>query len=480
VTTPATAANNRVGGATQRPIPAGSVLFALLVVFSLGLVFYFRLASLTASPDVALAEFALWVLLVLAMNLLPVNDGLLSFTLDTPILLTVALLYPPEVAALIALVGSMDIREVFGGVDFLRALFNRTQIALSVFLASLVYRFVTDGALDPWVLGAIGTGVAMLTFHFVNVLTVSTHSALRSGTSVRHVLGELTVGPLRSFLATYLGYGVLALVLAHLYLQVGIWSVALFLIPLMVARQMLVRGGELTKLTKELRQRERLLERLFDRIIEERRDERLRIATGLHDDVLQSLIRISQLGAFLTGNVPENTVAGRDAREVHALSKSTIDSLRGVVSDLQRSPVGKGGLIPSIRALAQDLQLDWRTKITVSADDHLSLSPETQLVGYQVTREALMNSLKHASASEIRVSCRMLGESLVIDITDDGLGFEPDLVDDSDHFGLGLMQRRVELAGGEIELRSHSGSGTTVAITLPSGAAKESPPGPAT
>ncbi|MGH9195789.1 MAG: sensor histidine kinase, partial [Acidimicrobiia bacterium] len=293
------------------------------------------------------------------------------------------------------------------------------------------------------------------------------HTALRSGASLASSLADLTVGPVKAYLATYFGYGVLALVLAHLFIEVGPWSVALFIVPLIVGHQMLVRGDALLRLTKELRKRERLLERLFDRIIEERRDERLRIATGLHDDVLQSLIRVSQLGSFLKKALPAEGMPGKDARELAVLSRETIESLRDVLSDLQRSPIGRGGLVPSMRGLAQDLQLDWRTKISFSADDDLSVSPEAQIVAYQAAREAIMNSLKHAAATGVEVTIKRSGGDLVVCVKDDGHGFQPDLVDQSQRFGLGLIRTRVELVGGLVDVKSQLDEGTTVTITLP-------------
>ena len=414
-----------------------------------------------------LGELVFWTLLILVMNLVPFNEGERSFSLDTPILLSVAILYKPPVACIVAVVGSMDLRELFGRVSPSRAVFNRAQIGLCVLVAGLVFHSLTDGALAPWPWGTLGTAAALLAFHSVNVAVVATYTALRTRGSFRMAVKGLTIGSARSFLATYLGCGVLALVLAHLFVTVGPWSVSLLLIPLLVARQMLVRGDELERLTDQLRVRERLLERRFDRIIEERRDERLRIATGLHDDVLQSLIRISQLGAFLGKGLPDDEEFGRDARELDQLSRETMKSLRVVLSDLSRSPVGRGGLVASLRTLAADLHLDWRTEISVLADDHLLVSPEAQIVAYQATREVIINSLKHASASSVRVTCERVDADLVVVIEDDGLGFEPERVDEAQHFGLGLMRRRVELAGGAVELRSRRGQGTVVTITLP-------------
>lgn len=230
---------------------------------------------------------------------------------------------------------------------------------------------------------------------------------------------------------------------------------------------MLVRGEDLARLTTELRERERLLERLFDRIIEERRDERLRIASGLHDDVLQSLIRISQVGSFLKNALPEQSTPGKDARELASLARETIDTLRDVLRDLQKSPVGRGGLVPSLRALVQDLQLDWRTKIRLNADANLLVAPDAQIVGYQAAREAIMNSLKHAAATTIEVSLHRAGETLIVSVEDDGQGFEPSSVDESLRFGLGLMRTRVELVGGFVEVNSQMDEGTMVTITLP-------------
>jgi two-component system sensor histidine kinase DegS len=440
-----------------------SFFAAVVITVVVGL----RFEELQTMVQASLGELSFWAALVLVMNLIPFNEGERSFSLDTPILLSVAILYPPAVACVVAVVGSLDLREVLGQVSFSRAIFNRTQIGLCVLFAGFVFNGITDESLAPWPLGTIGTAAALLTFHVINVVIVGAYTALRTRSNFRDAVKSLKIGSARSFLATYLGCGVLALVLANLFMEVGPWSVCLFLIPLIVARQMLVRGDALERLTGELRLRERLLERLFDRIVEERRDERLRIATGLHDDVLQSLVRISQLGSFLARALPEDESASQDARELEQVSQRTMEGLRNVLSDLKRSPVGSGGLIASLRTLAADLQLDWRTEIQVTAPDDLAIAPDAQIVAYQATREAIINALKHAAPSSVRVSCRTTKTSLTCCIEDDGVGFQPELVDEAQHFGLGLMRRRVELAGGNVEVRSRLKNGTTVTITLP-------------
>jgi signal transduction histidine kinase len=457
--------------------PLASYLFTgfLAVVLTVALVT--RGGEMRDLLTFPIGELVLWTGLLLTMNLVPFNDEQRSFSLDTPILVTIALLYPPGVAAAIAFVGSMDLREIQRRVSLPRAIFNRTQIALGVLSASFGYRIVAGEELDPWTWATLGTAVALVSFHLVNVVTVGIHTALRTHGNLHDAFAVLTVGPFRPFLATYFGYGVLGLVLAHLAVKVGLWSVALFLIPLFVARQMLVRGVALVRLTDELRRRERLLERLFDRIVEERRDERLRIATGLHDEVLQSLIRVQQVASFVRNELTDRQLPSQDADELVALTRQTIDDLRDVLQDLQRSPVGRGGLVPSLRALAGDLQIDWRTRVIIRADRNLDIPPEPQIVAYQIAREALINALKHAGASSVEVRVHRFDGELGVAIQDNGRGFDPGLVYESEGFGLGLMRARAQLAGGEFEVKSSQGTGTTISIRLPIGARQQSSSG---
>jgi signal transduction histidine kinase len=411
-------------------------------------------------------DLLFWTLLILVVNLISFEMDPLQFTLDMPLLLTVAILYPPAVAALVALVGSTDIREFNRGVSLPRAVYNRSQIALSVFVSGLVFGSISHG-MERWPAGIVGTILAMGVFYLLNAGFVAIFVSASGRASFREVVRRLAIGRPLQYALTYFGYGILALVLARLFADVGLWSVALFLIPIVVAHMALVRAEGLGSLAASLQARERLLERLSEQIADERRDERLRIAGGLHDDILQSLIRISQLGSFLRDATNEKTEPGRDALELLALSNETIETLREVVGDLRQSPVGRGGLVLSLRGLAQDLSIQWRTQIAVEGPSELDVSSDTQLAAYHVAKEGLLNALKHASASSVSVRVKQLPEAMSIQVQDEGQGFDPGQVDESVHFGLGLMRERVEMLGGRLEIRSATGRGTRLTALLP-------------
>lgn len=411
-------------------------------------------------------ELLFWSLVVLIVNLFPVTVGDLTLTLDMPVLIAVALLYSPEVAALVSLLAALDIRELRRRVSFSRAVFNRAQIGLSVFVAGFVFRhFATSW--EPWPQAVLSTAIATGAFYLTNMCLVAAYGSLRTGSSMWSVLRRMILGHVFEFLATYLGYGVLALVLARLFEDVGSWSVIMFIIPLIVARQMFVRERKLQALTGRLRNRERLLERSFGRIVDERKDERLRIATDLHDDVLQSLIRITHLGSLLGREVPSAGPAAEDARQVVQASQETIQILRSVVGDLRKSPLGRGGLVSTLRGLAADLQLDWGTKIEVQAAVDTEIAAEVQLILYQVAREAVLNALKHSGSSFVRVSLWEEGPEAFLAVEDEGVGFDQTAIDESTHFGIGLIRERVGLAGGKLVVESSPQHGTRLWVCFP-------------
>lgn len=408
-------------------------------------------------------DLLFWAVLVVAVNVFPVPAGGVQLNLDMPLLLAVALLYPPVAAAALSLVAAADIREVRKEVSFARALFNRIQVSLSVLVAAAVFE-ATRANLESWPSALLATIIAVGASYATNIVLVSLYTALRKSASWLEVARQLSIGRPVQFLATYLGYGVLALVLVRLFVEVGAWSVVVFLIPLMVARQMLLRGQELGRLATRLRERERLLERLFDRIEDERRDERLRVAADLHDDVLQSLSYLRMLATLLKNNMSNEDPSWKDAGEVVKTSDICVDALRGVVLSLQSSPLGSGGLIPTLNTLIQDFKLEHGTKIALNFEGAADLREDVQVVMYQVAREALLNALRHANASEICVEVRERSSMASLSVADNGHGFEPDGVDRSSHFGLALMRERVRMASGSLDVASTPGLGTTIEV----------------
>jgi signal transduction histidine kinase len=448
--------------------PPSALALSLIVTLLLGVLLVRGGESLIRTVVFEWRSLIFWAVLVITLSFLPIRvDHEARLTLDDPLLLAMAFLYPPEAAALVAFLACFDLREIRGEVGLIRALFNRAQIGLIVFLAGATFRYFTDGKLDPWQIAVFGTGAAVAAEYLANVLLVSLHARAIWKLDLRTAFLRLRVGETGQFLATHLGYGFLALVLTHLFRDVGPWSVAAFLVPILVARQMLIRGVAISQLTEQLRRRERLLEKLSDRIVDERRDERLRLAGDLHDDILQALTRVWLSARVLERRQAPSGDVSDDLTDLIGASDASIEALRRLIHGLRQTATGSGGLIPTLEGLVRDLRLEWRAKIEVRLPKQLELEPTTQFTAYQFAREALINSLKHAHASSVTVSADVEEEELTVEVTDDGVGFDAQSVDSSMHFGLGLMQERVRRQGGTVTIQTAPGKGTTIQAKLP-------------
>jgi signal transduction histidine kinase len=206
---------------------------------------------------------------------------------------------------------------------------------------------------------------------------------------------------------------------------------------------------------------------LVDRGVDDRRDERLRIAGDLHDEVLQSLTHIWFLANVLERKAALEIGQSKDIQELVESSEVSIESLRAVIHDLRQSPLGRGGLIPTMRSLVRDLQLDWKIPIELVIPDLVALSPDAQVITYQVAREATLNALKHARPSRIRVTITQLSRSVELTVEDDGAGFAAPEIDSGLHFGIGLMHERIKRAQGTLKIESKTLEGTRLIATLP-------------
>jgi signal transduction histidine kinase len=410
-----------------------------------------------------------WLLVVALADLLPVPIwGSVELMMSFPVLLAAALVFPPFVAGSLSLVGTLDVREFRREISPLRGLYNRCNVAASVMTASWVFHLLGVGVLDwPQVIAAaIVALVADMLVNFTLVMA-GTHllTAVPSIRLLRNVYGGSHP---EVFLIGYACFGLLAVLMATVFEAAGNAGLIAFAIPLLLARQMFVHWKRLGEANVALLQKDRALSVTANRILDERREERLSLAAEIHDEVLPPLYKI-----HLMGQVVKNDFASGRLLDLEAdvpdllLSVEAADSaLRDLVRDLRQSTVGPGGLVETLRLLAEHFEST--AHIRVESDlKQVGGSALTQLLAYQLAREALSNAARHSGASTIAVSLDEDQESIRLRVSDDGRGFNPLTVDSSAHFGLQLMRERAELAGGSLVVSSTPGEGTLVVARLP-------------
>ena len=192
--------------------------------------------------------------------------------------------------------------------------------------------------------------------------------------------------------------------------------------------------------------------------------ERQQIAETLHDDIGQSLalMRI-QLGR-LTRQVSDE--ARTELESVMDLVQTTIDSTRSLM--LQMSPPAlELGFWAAVDSLAAELKR--QTGLQVQLEDEapdVGLKRETAMILYRIVRELLMNTIRHADTDSARIRRFVEGDSLVVQVEDDGVGFDSSKTSSSS-LGLVLSAERARMLGGTLKVDSAEGQGTRVVIAIP-------------
>ena len=409
-----------------------------------------------------------WAAAVAVVELLPVPvSRVLQLSLSFPILLGVAILLDPLTAGAVAFVGAFDLREFRRELPLLTALFNRTQIAVSVIAGSAVFHGLA-AVRSPIYYLLPAVLLAAVADYGVNVFFVSLYMRLVRGDGFRMIFSHLRLGGLRDFSLNYLGLAFIGVVIARLYDSVGLWSVAAFVLPLVFARQMFFRTMALEDAHKELQDRERVLRALSNRMAEERQDERMQIAAYLHDDLAQMLFRLTLQVEMAKKRLAQgeiNTVVN-DLDGIAATKQQTSDAIRALIRDLHRSPIGRRGLAEAIQSFAEDMSKGIATQIHSDVIE-VSLPPPIQLLIYQIAREAAYNALKHAEADNIWITLREIEDGVELQIRDDGNGFDTAAPPPEGHFGSVMMRERAQVAGGKLSVASEIGHGTIVTASFP-------------
>jgi signal transduction histidine kinase len=458
---------------TKRPATRAATAYRLLVLVPVltGLVLKgIRSPGTFIHPHPgSLWDVLFWTLVVAVVELIPVPvSSVLTFSVSFPVMLAVALIYnSPFLVAAIIFVGAFDPKEIRGELPLLTGFFNRSQLAVSFAAGSMAFHSVA-GLSSPFrILIPAALLCATLTY-VANVVFIGTWVCVSRKERIRDVLAQLRVGGPREYFISYVGLAFVGLVIVRLYLAVDLWAVAVFILPLIFARQMFFRTLALEEASKELKDREQVLRALSNRMAEERQDERMQIAGYLHDDLAQMLFRLT-----LQAEMAKKRLAKGDTRAVSkdldgilATKQETSDAIRALIRDLHRSPMGRKGLHDAIRSFADDISRGHATTISTDIVE-VALPPPIQLLIYQIAREAAMNALKHADAATIAISLNETENGVELRIRDDGKGFDTSAPPPEGHFGSVMMRERALVAGGKYSIESEPGQGTSISAQFP-------------
>ncbi|MDA1360452.1 GAF domain-containing sensor histidine kinase [Glycomyces luteolus] len=191
-------------------------------------------------------------------------------------------------------------------------------------------------------------------------------------------------------------------------------------------------------------------------------EERNRLARELHDAVMQRLfsLRLSARAARkLAPTDPE--AAARRLGEVETLAAEAIAELRAVIVELRPADLDAHGLVETLRRHVTLLDRLHDTEVTFELRSPVDLSRDGEVEVLRLVQEALSNAFRHARARHVAVTV----ESERITIADDGEGFD---AAEAATRGLGLlsMRERAKALGGDLDLKTAPGEGTTVTLEL--------------
>lgn len=219
---------------------------------------------------------------------------------------------------------------------------------------------------------------------------------------------------------------------------------------------------------KKLGESYRELERLSAYLEVVREGEQKRIARELHDEMGSVLAALNINAALLARKIPpEMTDVLTDVSDLNKLIATGTQAMRRVVSELRPTLLDQVGLVFTIENYVQ--QFESNTRIVCSLelpDTELTLDGNQSTAIFRIIQESLTNVTKHACAGRVSITLSVLDNSLTLTVSDNGAGFDPQARMEKS-FGLIGIRERAVMVGGEAQITSTSGRGTTVRVTLP-------------
>lgn len=230
-------------------------------------------------------------------------------------------------------------------------------------------------------------------------------------------------------------------------------------------------SNQINEFNERIEKLERILEHKDDNIalLNLLEKDRQRIARELHDTSLQNLAHLVHKIELSSLYIDQDIVKAKlELSVVNKILKDTIGEIRNTIFDLRPMTFDDLGLKAAIERLLSCMNENKKYIIEQKIEDVSCETSDLILLSiYRVIQECLNNIDKHASAQNIWIKCRKKENRYIIDIRDNGKGFDVVEIPPDKHFGLSMMKERVELLKGKMTLSSEVNKGTKLHVEIP-------------
>jgi signal transduction histidine kinase len=245
------------------------------------------------------------------------------------------------------------------------------------------------------------------------------------------------------------------------------------------------QGGGPAETLAELERAEQDRRSLLRQLVTAQEDERRRLAANLHDDTIQALaaalLHLDVLEARVDRAVRDHGGGGRDAWDAVRSSATRVrqnvehglQSARTFLFDLRPPVLDQAGLETALQRQLDRIaeQNDCAAELRWAVAERLD--PDRETILFRAVQEALANVAKHAQAATVTIRAWREGDVVVVEVADDGAGFDPAEAHAwstaAGHLGLRFMTERIQAAGGVLCIDALPGQGTRVEFRLPLG-----------
>lgn len=224
--------------------------------------------------------------------------------------------------------------------------------------------------------------------------------------------------------------------------------------------------------TRELQETTSQLRQLAAFLQTAREDERKSIAREIHDELGQMLTGIKMDVVWLRKKmIPVTDEVAKRFEAALELLNDTKETIRRISTDLHPAVLTDLGLVSALKLLSRDFENRSGIKVIFTANTDMEpdmiVSPQTSIALYRIFQESLTNVAKHANAATVTSSLKKEDNRLVLDVLDDGSGFDVDGIAGKKTLGLVSIRERVIILNGKFTIDASRSAGTHIHVSVP-------------